>query len=441
MRAAWLLLGRQRDLRLVLGAGLVSMSGDWILLVGLLYRVYAMTGSTVATGLAVLSASVPPVLVGPVAGMFADRWDRKRTMVVADLLMAAGLLPLLAVHGRGQVWIVFAVLLGVGTVEQFFIPAQQALVPRLVADDQLLAANALNGQVRDVSRLAGSALGGIIAALGGVAAVAVADSASFVASAAVLSLVRTSGRVAASAQGSGIRAMGRELRDGLRLTTRHRYLRALMIFLLATSVGEGIFSTLKTPFLEHILHVNSQEFGLVSAAQAVGGIAGGLAAVSLSQSVPAERLFCWGAVSFGVVDMAIALYPLGYPAIWPAFALMIVVGFPAALVLAGLMTLFQRHTQDAYRGRVFGAFNSAEGIAMLAGTLVGGFLSRPLGIIPVFAVQGAGYLIAGLGMMLWLRDPAGPPRDTGRLRDTGAAAPPADAPVTPADAPVTPAAG
>src|SRR5512142_2207744 len=114
MRASWRILARHRDLRLVLSAALVSRSGDWILLTGLLYRVYAMTGSTVASALTMLSAFVPQVLLGPVAGAFADRWNRKLTMIVADLLLAAGLLPLLAVHGSGQVPIVFAVLVWEG---------------------------------------------------------------------------------------------------------------------------------------------------------------------------------------------------------------------------------------------------------------------------------------------------------------------------------------
>jgi predicted MFS family arabinose efflux permease len=410
VRAAWRLLGGQRDLRLMLSAGLVSMSGDWILLVGLLYRVYAMTGSTVATALTMMSAAVPQVLLGPVAGMFADRWDRKRAMIVADLLMAAGLLPLLAVHDSGQVWIVLLVLLSQSAVEQFFNPAQQAMVPRLVPDNQLPAANALNGQVQDLSRLAGSALGGVIAAIGGLTAVALADSATFVASATLLVLVRASGRVHKSADevGGGVLrqrlgAMRRELRDGVLLSVRHRFLRALMLFVLITSTGEGIFGTLITPFLEHVLHASSQEFGLVRAAQAVGGISGGLLTVSLSQRVPATRLFCWGAVAFGAVDLAFVLYPLGYGAIWPAVTLMIIAGFPAALVLAGLMTLFQRHTEDAYRGRVFGALGAAEGVAMLAGTLAGGYLSQPLGIIPVLAVQGSGYILAGFGMFRWLK--------------------------------------
>jgi MFS transporter len=77
---------------------------------------------------------------------------------------------------------------------------------------------------------------------------------------------------------------------------------------------------------------------------------------------------------------------------------------PGALALAGLITLFQRNTEDAYRGRVFGAISTAEGVTILAGTLAAGYLSRIAGIIPVLAIQGAGYILAGLAMLLWLRD-------------------------------------
>ena len=103
MRAIWRVLAGYRDLRLVLSAGLISMTGDWILRVGLVYRVYALTGSTVASALTMASSFVPQVLLGALAGVFADRWDRRRTMIAANLLLAAGLLPLLLVPGAGQV--------------------------------------------------------------------------------------------------------------------------------------------------------------------------------------------------------------------------------------------------------------------------------------------------------------------------------------------------
>ena len=200
-----------------------------------------------------------------------------------------------------------------------------------------------------------------------------------------------------------------DLRDGLRLTAQHRVLRALTTFALVTSVGEGIMSTLFTPFVEHVLHGSSQEFGLVVAAQAIGGIAGGMVAAASGHRVRASRLLSSGAIAFGLVDLAIFLYPLGYVAVWPAVAGMIIVGLPGALTLAGLITLFQRNSEDSYRGRMFGAVSALEGVTVLAGTLGAGYLSRFAGIIPVLAIQGAGYVVAGLAMLAWLKDGADPP--------------------------------
>ena len=419
MRATWRMLAGRRDLRLVLSAGIISLTGDWILTIGLTYRVYAVTGSTVASALTMASAFAPQVLLGAVAGVFADRWDRRRTMIVADLLLAAGLLPLLAVDGAGRVWIVFAVMFWEGCVGQFFSPAEQAMVPRLVPEDELITANAVSGQVSNVSRLAGSAIGGVLAASGGIIAVTLADAASFLASAALLALVRTAGRPAARERGpvrDRLGQVGTDLRDGLRLAVQHRTLRLLMIFALITSTGEGIMSTLFTPFVENVLHGTPQDLGLILAAQAVGGIAGGMAAAASGHRIRAARLLGLGAVLFGLVDLVIFLYPLGYVAVWPAVVGMIVVGLPGALTLAGLVTLFQRSSEDSYRGRVFGALSALEGISVLAGTLGAGYLSRVAGIVPVLAIQGAGYVVAGLVMLRGLKE--GDLREGG-LRDGG----------------------
>jgi Na+/melibiose symporter-like transporter len=402
MKTAWRVLAGHRDLRLVLSAGLISRSGDWILTVGMLYRVYAMTGSTVDSALTVAASFAPQVLLGTIAGVFADRWDRKRTMIVASLLQAAGLSPLLLVHSAGQVWIVLLVMFWEGSVQQFFIPAQQAMVPRLVAEDQLLTANALSGQVEDISRLAGSGLGGVIAAVGGITAVTLADTASFLASAALLAVVRTSGMTAPRQAGRQLARIAGELSDGLRLAVRHRVIRALMIFVLITSIGQGIMSTLFPPFVEQVLHGSSEDYGIVVAAQAIGGLLGGALAMVLGKRFTPSRLFSCGAIAFGVIDLAIFLYPLGYVAVWPAVAGMILTGVPSALNLAGLITLFQQNTEDAFRGRIYGAISSAEGVTILVGTLGAGVLGRSLGIVPVLAVQGAGYTVAGLGMLVWL---------------------------------------
>jgi Na+/melibiose symporter-like transporter len=408
VRATWRLLAVHRDLRLLLSAGLFSLAGDWILRIGLVYRVYVLTGSTVASALTMASSFLPQVLLGAVAGVFADRWDRRRTMIVADLLLAAGLLPLLLVHGAGQVWLVFVVLVWEGVIAQFFSPAEQAILPTLVPDDALITANAVGGQVQNLSRLAGSALGGVIAAAGGIAAVTLADAASFVLSAALITLIRVSGRAASGQKiaipaGRRIAAVRDELADGLGRAVRHRVVRALTIFILVTAAGEGVMSTLFAPFVRHVLHGSNQAYGIVAAVQAIGGIMGGLLVASLAHRVSPARLLSWGAVAFGAVDLAIFLYPLGYVAVWPAAVGMVVVGVPGALTLAGALTLFQRNTEDSYRGRVFGALNAVEGVAILAATIVAGFLAQVVGIIPVLAFQGGSYVVAGLTMLIVLR--------------------------------------
>ncbi|WP_194909555.1 MFS transporter [Catenulispora rubra] len=396
-------LAHRRDLRLVLTAGLVSTAGDWILVTGLGYSVYALTGSTVASAVAVMATFAPQVLLGPIAGVFADRWGRKRTMVTTNVLLALGLLPLMAVRHANQVWIVVAVLVWEGAVRQFFAPAEQALLPRLVDDSELITANALVGQSRDLSRLVGAAAGGVIAAAGGIGAVALADAGSFAVAAVLIRFVHATGQVEQHLS-RHVRDVVQELADGLRFVARRNALRTLMVFVLLSSIGEGVMGTLFAPFVRHVLHGDSQAYGLIAAVQAIGGILGGLAVASLGQRIPPQRMLAFGAVTFGAVDLAIFLYPLGYTALWPVAVCMVLAGLPGALTIAGLYTLFQQHTTDDYRGRVFGALASLEGVCQLAATFAAGYLGQVLGIIPVIAVQGVCYVVAGFAVLFALPD-------------------------------------
>ncbi|MGI8577321.1 MAG: MFS transporter [Nocardioidaceae bacterium] len=415
MRLVWRLLREQRDFRFVLGAGLVSLTGDWILRVGLAYYVYALTGSTLISAALLLASFLPQVLLGSLAGVFVDRWDRKRTMITTNLLLGAGLLPLLLVTSAGQVWVITVVMAWEGCVQQFFLPAEQSLLPRLIPDERLLTANALNGQNRDLSRLIGSALGGVVTAVGGIAALALVDVASFVLSAGLITLVRTAGRVAisvakegvAQSLGQRVTALRDEWFDGLRLCVRGRILRALLLFVFVTSTGEGIMGTLFAPFVRQVLHGSSTAYGVIVSVQAIGGIVGGLVAASLGSKASAVHLFGWGSVCFGAIDLAMFLYPLWWATAWPAGVCMVVVGVPGALTVAGLMTLFQRNTADPHRGRVFGAIGGVEGVAVVVGTVSAGLLGQAVGIIPVLAFQGGGYVVAGLAMLVLLRAGSG----------------------------------
>jgi predicted MFS family arabinose efflux permease len=406
LRSPFRLLGRAPDLRLLLGAGLVSMTGDWLLSVGLAYSVYALTGSTLASAAALLSAFVPQVLVGSVAGIFVDRWDRKRTMIVANLLLAVGLTPLLLVTGADRIWVVYVVLAVQSCVEVFFGPAEQAFLPRVVDDADLMAANGLNGQIRNMARLVGSGLGGVIAASAGIRGVAVADAVTFLVAALLVARIRTSGRAqvpteladeeATEVVRGRVATLVEEWREGFRTVAANQVIRTLMIALLITSTGEGIMGTLFAPYVRHVLHGSGQVYGVITGVQAIGGVIGGFLVAVVAERWSAVTMV-WGAsIAFGMVDLAIFLYPLLWVNPWPAAVGMVVVGLPGAVLVAGTMTLFQRHTTDERRGRVFSLMALAQAVSVVVGATLAGFLGGPSGIIPILALQGAGYVVAGL---------------------------------------------
>ncbi|NUR07844.1 MAG: MFS transporter [Nocardioidaceae bacterium] len=412
MGGLWRLLRHRRDLRLLLGAGLVSMTGDWLLGVGLSFSVYALTGSTLASAVTLLAALVPQTLGGLVAGVFVDRWDRKRTMIVANLLLAVGLVPLVLVRDADQIWVVYLVLVFESVVEVFFAPAEQAMLPRVVDEQQtgeLVTANALNSQNQNLARLLGPALGGVAAAVGGIPAVAVLDAATFLVATVLLLRIRTPGRVHADRLDHPERVVtGRlaQLRqewvEGLHASWAATPLRVLLVFCLITSVGEGIMGTLFAPYVRSVLHSGAQTLGVVTSAQAVGGIVGGLVVATFGARWSPVRMLGAGAVVFGLVDLAIFLYPLVLVQAWPAVLGMVVVGLPGAVVVAGMMTLFQQHSTDAQRGRVFALVMLARSLATVVGTTAAGFLGDAVGIVPVLAVQGVGYVVAGLLVLVVL---------------------------------------
>ncbi|MDQ2715650.1 MAG: MFS transporter, partial [Chloroflexota bacterium] len=130
---------RQRNFALLLFGGLISNTGDWLLLIGLPVYVYVLTGSALATSITLITGFVPMLLLSSLAGVFVDRWDRRWTMIISNLLLALGLLPLLLVHSRESLWIVFVVQFVESCIAQFVQPAESALLPNLVSEEQLVS--------------------------------------------------------------------------------------------------------------------------------------------------------------------------------------------------------------------------------------------------------------------------------------------------------------
>ncbi|WP_329005923.1 MFS transporter [Kribbella sp. NBC_00709] len=403
MKDLWGVLARQRDYRLMLSAGLISLIGDWLLRTGLAFQVYVLTGSTLASGGLLLASFLPAVVLGSLAGVFVDRWNQRTTMIVTNVLNAVVLLPLIAVHDKSSIWIVYGVVLAQSCLQQFFQPAEQSLVPVLVNDEQLVTANALNSQIRDLARLIGAALGGVLAAAGGLTLLALGDAATFLIAVVLVARMRhrqVRPENPEQTAGGAIKRLKEEWTEGLRLCVAGPAIRLFFVFCMVTGVGEGIMSTLFAPFVSSQIGGDGKVYGLIVSSQAIGGIVGGLVAAAIGSRWPAARLWGIGALAFGLIDCTLFLYPLASNSVIPAFACMIVVGLPGALTVAGMMTVFQNLTVDGTRGRIYGAVGAAESVAVLIGIAAAGFLGDAVGIIPVLVFQGLGYVVGGVVVLI-----------------------------------------
>lgn len=146
---------RQRNFALVWLADLVSQIGDWLLFIALPYHVYQLTGSTLATGLSFMLYNVPRLVLGSLAGVLVDRWDRRGTIIAVNAASALTIAPLLLAQSSASVWIVYAAVFFQACLAHILDPAATAFLPLIVDEDDLIPANALNTMIGGATRLVG----------------------------------------------------------------------------------------------------------------------------------------------------------------------------------------------------------------------------------------------------------------------------------------------
>jgi MFS family permease len=391
---------RQRNFALLWAGGLISMLGDWLLFIALPFYIYNLTGSALATGAMFIAETLPILLFGSIGGVFADRWDRKKTMIVSDLLRAALLLLLLVVRSPEWLWVIYVVVFVQSSVGQFFNPAKGALIPQLVDEPQLMPANSLNSLGIELTRLVGAPLGGALMALMGLESVVVLDCVSFVLSALLIGLIAAPRKhQAASASSSpqaGIAALltgvWRDLAEGLRLVHGTRWLAGLFLAMGVMMLGQGITNVMLVPFVEQVLHGDAQIFGWIVTAQGVGGLIGGLLAGTIGRLFSPVRIMAVSTCIMGVLILLI----VNIPVLPVVLALLAVVGLPVVAFMVSEATMLQSGVDDQYRGRVMGSYGMAQALAMLIGMGLGSALGDWLGTVPLLDIVSGLYVLAGI---------------------------------------------
>ena len=385
---------QNRNFRLLWLAGLMSYVGNWSLFAALPLFVFQLTGSTFASGI-VLTAMFLPLLLGSVAGVFVDRWDRQRTLLIGNLAMAVLVLPMLITATGHGLWVAYVVVVVVGLASQLTTVAENALLPRLVGRDHLLAANSLNSLNDNLGRIIGPALGGLVATGVGLTGVVIMNAACYLLAAGLVGWMKITPDPGSELEPSSptpAAGLWTEWRSGIGVIFGSRVLAVVFGVCAVFMLADSVLSALLAPFVATEVSSAAWTFGLILALRGVGGLLGGvLTGLVAGRLRPATAL---GLSLVGVGLLSFVFVNISEPAV--AYATIALIGVLVIPGMAGQQTLLQTNADDQLLGRVFGALGTTMAVTMLIGSLAGGWLAQVVGVVPLLNVAAVLYTLAGL---------------------------------------------
>jgi CRP-like cAMP-binding protein/sugar phosphate permease len=415
---------RNRAFALMWSGELISTIGSALSSLAASILVFRRTGSALSVGLMLMATAAPSLLVGLVAGVFVDRFDRRRIMITADLLRAglAVLIPFLVPLNILWLYVIVALSSAIG---QFFEPAHSSLLPEVASDDELAAANSLMAISSFGSTAIGFAASGLIASRYPIAWAFYADALSFLVSAACIALIRVKPLEAPGEQTS-LRVVVRNLRAGLRVLFDTPILRSLFISSAPVVIGVGLSNALLLPFALRALRATEFEYGLQEGVTSVGFVLGSLLMAGLADR---WREGQWIALGFTGMALAGVAYAFVY-SVPLAIVMVALSGFLNAPSSIARRLIVQRHAPREMRGRVASAFFVSRDVLFLLGMAAAGLADvmdvRLLYLISSLMILVAGVwvlFLPGLGqpaaewrraMSLLLKAPEAPGLGTGR---------------------------
>lgn len=392
--------------RLWLGS-VVSLLGDWFNTIALYTLVTELTGSPLALGGVFIFKMLPWAFASPVAGLVADRVDRRRLMIGSDVVRAVVVLGFLLVDTPGEVPLLYGLIALQVVVSAFFQPAKSASVPNITTPRELLTANALMSATWSVMLAVGAALGGFVTAVLGVGAVFWIDSATYFVSALFIygTTIPQEVEEGDAAGPSLVRVAARQIADGWRHMQRYPRIGRIALAKATWSVGGGALVYMVALLGERVApSALAAGIGVLFMARGIGtGIGPVVARWAFTDRTrwPAVLGACVMGCGLGYVAVGGAPWYPGAAGV--ALLALLVMGAHAASGANWVLStvLLQERTADRYRGRVFGT----EWLLVLlceAASIVAAVLLLERGVLSLrtaFLVFGGLQVVSGLA---WL---------------------------------------
>ena len=361
---------RHREFRLLWSGQACTGMGTWMDQVTRGWLIYELTNSPVQLGLVRGVQAIPILLLSPLAGSIADRYQRKMQVMVAQVLdgLMYATLALLIFTDLIQSWHVYATAIGAAIVQAFQQPARAAMVADAVPRSHLTNAIGLNAIVFNVARTIGPALAGLLIAMFGTGGSYAVQAAFYLLATVSTVPLRPAQRASRSSHSHSVEAsFGRSIIDGWKFSWRNEAVRTGLLITMFASLFIIPFMTLLPVFARDILGVGATGQGLLLTAMGVGALCSAILIASLGDRLPRGILMLGGVTLYGLTVVTFSASP------WfkLSMALMTIIGLSHVSCHALVQTVIQAHSPSEFRGRTMAIFNMSNAVLTLGSMLIG----------------------------------------------------------------------
>jgi MFS family permease len=389
---------KRRNFKLFFGGQIISLVGTWMQRIAMGWLVYRLTNSPFMLGAVGFAGQIPTFLLAPLGGVFADRWDRRRVLVVTQTLamVQALVLSVLVLTGTVVIWHIFVLSMFLGVINAWDMPVRQSFMIEMVEKKEDLSnAIALNSSMVNSARLLGPSLAGILIAAVGEGTCFLLNGISYLA---VIAALLAMNVTAKASPRQGTRVWG-GLTEGFHYSFGFAPIWSVLLLLALVSLMGMPYTVLMPIFAKEILHGGPHTLGFLMGASGVGALVGAVYLASKKSVLGLGKIIPIAASLFGLGLIAFSLSRL----LGLSLMMMIVTGFGMIVAMAASNTVLQTIVEDDKRGRIMSFYTMAfMGMAPF-GSLLAGFLASRIGAPDTLLLGGIACLLGAAVFAMRLR--------------------------------------
>jgi MFS family permease len=382
---------------------IISQLGDRLDQMALIALVYSRAeGSTIGIAKVLSFTIIPVFLIGPVAGVYVDRWDKRRTMYVCDFLRAGLvlLIPLFLIN-KSFIWI-YPIIFVIFSIGRFFVPAKLAIIPELVDKDDLLIANSLVSTTGMIAAILGFGVSGIVVEWLKAAGGFYLDSLSFLISGTMIFLIakKFSSSMSISKVSKEIvevirKSVAQEIKEGLVYFARNKHIRTTGGIIFALWSALGAVYVVIIVFVQKTLHSATKDLGLLIMFLGIGLFLGSLVYGRFGQRVSQYRVIFISLILSGLMLIIFAVTLQNYPMFIIAATLALSLGICVSPIMIATNTIIHKVSDNEMMGKVFSSLEMVMHLAFLIFMFLSSFLAERWGNFTILVIVGCVFSLMG----------------------------------------------